>query len=221
MIELAFKDRADAGKQLVRKLLEYRDSGAVVLAIPKGGVPVACEVARGLRASMDLVLPRKLPIPWNPEAGFGAMTEDGSVVLNRQLVDTIHITKAQIDVVSEMVAEEIERHSATLRGKTGPPKVQDKTTIIVDDGISSGYTMLAAVRYVRSLNPKSIVVAAPVASSQAVGLVEPEADELVAITISHQIPFAVADFYLDWHRLSIEEVKSCQVTSLRGRNGKI
>jgi putative phosphoribosyl transferase len=124
-------------------------------------------------------------------------------------------------VVSEMVSEEIGRHSAVLRGKTGPPRVQGKTTIIVDDGISSGYTMLAAVRYVRSLNPKSIVVAAPVASSQAAGLVEPEADKLVAITISHQIPFTVADFYLDWHRLSIEEVTSCRAASLRGRDGRI
>jgi putative phosphoribosyl transferase len=220
MIDVVFKDRADAGKRLARKLLDYRDSGAVVLAIPKGGVPVACEVARGLRAAMDLVLPRKLPIPWNPEAGFGAMTADGSIVLNHQLVDAIHITKAQVGVVSEMVAIEIERHNRDLRGRTDPPAVQGRPTIIVDDGLSSGYTMLAAIRYVRTLNPGLIIAAAPVASSQAAGLVENEADRFVAITVSHQIPFAVADFYLDWRDLTLEDVKSCRPARPRRGNHK-
>jgi putative phosphoribosyl transferase len=214
MIDVAFKDRVDAGKQLLPKLLDYRDTGSVVLAIPMGGVPVACEVARGLRASMDLVLPRRLPIPWNPDAGFGAMTADGNVVLNRHLVDAMHITKAQIDVVSEMVATEIERHNTALRGRTAPPKVQGKPAIIVDDGLNSGYTMLAAVRYVRTLKPALIVVAAPVASFQAASLVESEADRFVTIAVSHRIPFAIADFYLDWRDTSVEDVKKCRMASL-------
>lgn len=187
--------------------MQFRDGSVVTLAIPMGGVPVACEVARVLRAPLDLVLPRKLPIPWNPEAGFGAMTIDGSVVLNRQLVEGMRITKAQIAVVSEMVMMEIERSNKALRGEKPPPDLAGRTAIIVDDGLASGYTMLAAIRYVRALNPGTVVAAAPVASAPAARLVEKDADELVTAIVSSQIPFAVADFYLEWRDLPEREVK--------------
>ncbi|MDO8684751.1 MAG: phosphoribosyltransferase family protein [Armatimonadota bacterium] len=204
-----FKDRTDAGRQLAQALLEYRSTGAVVLAIPMGGVPVGAEVARKLGAPLDLVIPRKLPIPWNPEAGFGAMTIDGEIVLNRQLIESMHITKQQIEVVCEMVKTEIERRNKALRHDKPAPNVKGRTAIIVDDGLASGYTMLAAIRYVRSLGPSKIVAAVPAASAQSALLVEKETDELVVLIKSAQIPFAVAGFYLSWHDLSDEEVKAC------------
>jgi len=210
-----FLDRADAGKKLGRKLLEYRSSGAVALAIPMGGIPVAYQVASRLQAELGLVIPRKLPIPWSPEAAFGAVTIDGGVALNRELVEGMGITRRQMEVVTELVISEIRRQTMYLLGDRPEPEIRGRTTLVVDDGLASGYTMLAAIGYVRSLGPSQVIAAAPVSSVQAARLVEKEADKLVTLTVSARIPFAIADFYLDRHELSEDEVKEYLKASTR------
>jgi len=217
MVEL-FLDRADAGAKLARKLLDYRSVGAIVLGVPMGGVIVAYEVARALGAELDVVIPRKLPIPWNVEAGFGAMTIDGGVVLNRPLVESLRIGKREIEAVTDMVGTEIRRRDKFLRGDRPPPLIEGRTVVIVDDGLASGYTMLAAVRYLKAMEPSMVIAAAPAASAQAASLINKEVDAFVSPVVSSQIPFAVADFYLSWRDLSDDEVKTCLEEAWRGKS---
>jgi putative phosphoribosyl transferase len=202
-----FIDRIDAGRKLAGALRSYSGQPVTVLGIPMGGIPVAHEVAASLAAEMDIVVPRKLPIPWNPEAGFGAMTIDGNVVLNPQMIANVGLTRKQIEAVSEMVMEEIRRRRQSLRGGRLLPPLPGRTAIVVDDGLASGYTMVAAIKYVRTLGPLRVVAAVPVTSAQAARLVQEEADDLVTLVVTTRIPFAVASFYLNWHDLSDEDVR--------------
>ena len=202
-----FTDRIEAGRKLGKRLHDYHSSSPLILAIPMGGVPVAYQVAKKLQGELDLVIPRKLPIPWNPEAGFGAMTIDGNIVLNHELVEGAHITKPQVNVVAELVLTEIQRRNKALRGDRPPAEVEGRTVIIVDDGLASGYTMLAGIRHVRAMNPAELIVAVPVASAQALRLVSQEADKMVCLVESPEIPFAVAGFYITWKDLTDQDVK--------------
>lgn len=201
-----FRNRAEAGKRLAERLLDYAGSGAVVLAIPRGGVPVAYEIAKRLGAELDVIIPRKMPIPWNPEAGFGAITADGTMVLNEPMVESLGLTPGDISRVAEEVRREVVRRTRTYRGDKPPVDVAGKIVILVDDGLASGYTMLAAIKSVRKLSPSKVIVAVPVASSSAARLVERAADRLIALVVSDRLPFAVADFYLEWRDLTDEEV---------------
>lgn len=201
-----FRSRAEAGKRLAEQLMDYAGSRAVVLAIPRGGVPVAYEIAKRLGAELDVIIPRKMPIPWNPEAGFGAITADGTMVLNDPMVESLGLTPDDISRVAEEVRREIVRRTRAYRGEKPPVDVAEKTVILVDDGLASGYTMLAAIQSVRKLSPSKVIVAVPVASSSAAKLVGKAADRLIALLVSDRLPFAVADFYLEWRDLTDEEV---------------
>lgn len=203
-----FRDRTDAGNKLAQQLIEYKDRDAFVLAIPRGGVPVGYEVASQLHAEFDVILPRKIPIPWNPEAGLGAMIADGTIVLNEALVRGLDMSSEEIEQAASEVRKEIDRQAQTFRGDRRAPDVEEKTVVIVDDGLASGYTMLAAVESVRRCNPKRIVVAVPVASKAAVKLITPRVDSLVALIVGESLPFAVAGYYMIWHDLTNENVMS-------------
>jgi len=203
-----FSDRADAGRRLAERLLEYENKDAVVLAIPRGGLPVGFEVARRLHADLDVIIPRKIPIPWNPEAGFGAVAADGTIVLNQSMVGALGLTGDEIEQAAEEVRREIVRRTSEYRGDTPPADMHGKPVILVDDGLASGYTMLAAVESLKKHNPSRVVVAVPVASRGAARLVRPKVDELVALIVSEQLPFAVANFYARWVDISDEEVVS-------------
>ena len=201
-----FRDRRDAGRRLAERLLDYQDRDAVVLAIPRGGVPVGFEVAGRLRAEFDVIVPRKIPIPWNPEAGMGAITADGTMVLNESMVRSLGLSKEEIEHAAEEVREEVVRRTEIYRAGRVEPEIAGKPVILVDDGLASGYTMLAAIESLKKQGPSSIVVAVPTASSGAARLIGPKVDELVALIVSERLPFAVADFYLEWRDLSDEEV---------------
>ena len=201
-----FRSRADAGKRLAERLLDYEGQDAVVLAIPRGGVPVGAEVARRLNASLDVIIPRKIPIPWNPEAGFGAITADGTIVLNQRMVKNLGLSKDEIQRAADEVREEVERRTREYRDDRPPTDVKGKTVILVDDGLASGYTMLAAIESVRKHNPVRVIVAVPVASSAAARLVSARVDGMVALVTSERLPFAVAEFYGEWRDLTDEEV---------------
>jgi len=201
-----YGNRADAGRVLADNLMRYRGSDTIVFAIPRGGIPVAVEVAKKLGSRLDIIVSRKIPIPYNTEAGYGAVTEDGAIVLNEPLVRQLGFTRSQIGRHAEEVRTEIRRRQSVYRTKLGTSSVDGITAIIIDDGLASGYTMMAAIRSMRQQGAGKVVVAVPVASSSAWELVKSAADELVSPFVSYHYPFAVAGFYREWHDLSDEEV---------------
>lgn len=204
-----FDNRFDAGRQLASKLGEYRKQPVIVLAIPNGGMPVALQVALALKADLDLVISRKIPIPLRPEGGFGAIADDGTTILNQEVLKKIGLSEQQINYQVGMVRNEIQKRSLLYRGSRQLSVATDKTAIIVDDGLASGFTMLAAVESVRRRQPKQIVVAVPAASAMAVKQVEKTADRVVTVVTAFVPKFYVSDFYRYWHVLSDEEGLKC------------
>jgi len=204
-----FKNRFDAGGQLAEKLSGYRGQPVVVLAIPNGGLPVALQVALALGADLDVVISRKLPIPLRPEGGFGAIADDGAVILNEAVVREFGLTQEQINYQVNKVRVDIRQRSLLYRGNRPLVVVSGKTVIIVDDGLASGYTMMAAVESVRRRRPREIVVAVPAASAMAVSQLEKVADRVVTGTTGYVPRFYVSDFYHYWHVLSDDEGLKC------------
>ncbi len=204
--EPRFKDRSDAGRRLAEKLVDYQDTDAVLFAIPRGGVPVAVAAAIKLGLKLGLVIPRKIPMPYNTEAGYGAVTEDGIIVLNETLVHELNLSKSQIQRQAEEVRAEIERRSALFRGRLPRYDVSGKTAIIIDDGLASGYTMMAAVASIQRRRANKIVVAVPVASGNACDLVRPLVSDLIVLVVARTPEFSVAGFYYEWHDLTDSEV---------------
>lgn len=203
-----FEDRTEAGSLLAGKLIQYRDSDGIVLGIPSGGAPMAREIAVALHLPVDLMIVRKLQIPYNPEAGFGAMGPDGEIILNEALLAELGLTEDEIRTQAEKTKEVIKRRNLVFRKGRAFPSLKDRSVILVDDGLASGYTMLAAVNFVKRKMPGKIIVAVPTASKRTVELVLPEVDELVCLNVRHGISFAVADAYRNWYDLSDEEVLS-------------
>jgi len=201
-----FSNRADAGRRLADKLSQYRGGDVIILAVPRGGVPVAIEVARGLDAPLGVVVARKITIPYNPEAGYGAVTEDGTVVLNEPLVRELALPRHQIERQAKEVQDEIKRRCVVYRRSLPIAQVKGRTAIVIDDGLASGFTMLAAIKSMEREKASRTVVATPVASGKAYDLVKPAADNLVCLVIARTYPFAVASFYDYWYDLSDEEV---------------
>ncbi|MCD1295448.1 phosphoribosyltransferase [Methanocella sp. CWC-04] len=201
-----FIDRRDAGKKLAEKLSVYRGEKIFVMAIPRGGVPIGYEISRRLQVPLDLIVPRKLPIPWSPEAGFGAVAPDGTVVLNEELLAGLGLTDREISDIAEEVLGEVRRRLRTYRGDRPFPDLSGKTVIVVDDGLASGYTMIAAVRALKKQDPKKVIVAVPVSPASAVKKLSQEADEVITLHTQPFGPFAVASFYESFPDLTDEEV---------------
>ncbi len=204
-----FENRYDAGRQLATKLLDYKGQSVVVLAIPNGGVPMALEVALVLEADLDLVISRKIPLPLNPEAGFGAVADDGTVIQNEEVVKMVGLSPHQINYQINQVRVEIRRRSLLYRKDRPPTVVGNKKVIIIDDGLASGYTMMAAVASVRRRQPEEVIVAVPAASAAALEKLEKVADKVITLAVGTKPKFFVADFYRYWHDLSDDEVMSC------------
>jgi len=202
-----FQDRFQAGKLLADKLRHNLDNeNVVILAVPAGGVPVGYIVAKELGAPMDLIVVRKIQIPWNTEAGFGAITWDGKIALNEDLVEQLNLTKEEIETSILSTKRNIQERLRKFRGDKPMPILKDKVVVLVDDGLASGFTMMVAARSVRENIPKKIIVAVPTASLGAIELLAPEVDEIVCLNIRSGPSFAVADAYVNWHDLTDEEV---------------
>ncbi|MBA7674095.1 putative phosphoribosyl transferase [subsurface metagenome] len=204
-----FKNRYDAGIQLAEQLAEYKGQPVVILAIPNGGVPVGLEVALALPAVLDLVISRKIPLPLTPEAGFGAVADDGTVFLNEELVNRYGLNQQQIDYQINQVRADIRQRRLLYQKDKPPTVVSGKTVIIIDDGLASGFTMLATVASVCRRRPREIVVAVPVSSATALEQVEKVADKVVTLATGSMLRFAIADFYEHWYDLSDNEVFQC------------
>lgn len=204
-----FDNRYDAGRQLATQLGEYKGRPVVVLAIPNGGVPVGLEIALALEAELDLVISRKIPLPLNPEAGFGAVADDGTAILNEELVEKAGLSQHQINYQVNRVRAEIRQRTLLYRKEQPPAVVSGKTALITDDGLASGFTMLATVASVRRRQPREIVVAVPVASATALERVEKVTDKVITLAKGTKPRFAVADFYRYWYDFSDNEVIQC------------
>jgi putative phosphoribosyl transferase len=202
-----FRDRTEAGRLLAARLEKYAGKpDAVVLALPRGGVPVAYEVAKALRAPMDLFVVRKLGIPGHEELAMGAVATGGVRVLNDQVVHGLGIPDYVIDAVVNWETEELKRRERVYRGDRPPPDVRGKTVILVDDGLATGSTMLAAVRALRQQGPGRIVVAVPVASPDTCELLKAYVDEVVCAATPEPF-YAVGLWYRDFSQTTDEEVR--------------
>lgn len=202
----AFADRTDAGRALTRLIDPRRDPEAVVLALPRGGVPVARPLAESLGVEVTPMPVRKMPIPTSPEMGFGAVTLDGTMVLNERAVAGHDIDELTVARVVEEVRHEIERRARLYPGGHPLPDFEGRAVWLVDDGLATGYTMLAAARMARARNPSRLVMAVPVAASAALGLLAPQLTAAYCLIEQESVPFAVASFYADFRDLTDEEV---------------
>ena len=204
--QIIFENRRDAGRQLAARLTEYNEKSVVVLAIPNGGVPVALEVASALKADLDVVVSRKIPMPLSPEGGFGAVADNGTIILNEHEVKRLGLSQQQIEYEARKVREKVKQRSMLYKGDRPLTKLSGRTVIVVDDGLASGVTMIAAVESVRHRGCREIVVAVPVASAIAMKEVLPVAGKVVTCATGFAPKFYISDFYRLWHDLSDEEV---------------
>ena len=200
-----YRDRDEAGDVLANLLERYRGHPAVVLAIPNGGVPVGVKIRAALGADFGVLVVRKLHIPWNREAGFGAVAPDGTVAFNEGVRQALGLSDAEEMAVVEAEEAEIARRIAAYGAHELPP-LKGLQAILVDDGLASGYSMLAAVHFVRRRQPSKLIVAVPTASREAVHLVGRFVDALVCPNVRGGPVFAVADAYREWRDLGDDEV---------------
>ena len=202
---MMFVDRRDAGRRLARRLLSLKTEGAVVLGLPRGGVPVAAEVAEVLHAPLDVLVVRKLGCPWQPELGFGAVAEGGVRVLNDQLVGELGLTNEDVEGVTRREQAELERRVRTYRRGRPPVPVERQNVVLVDDGIATGSTVRSAVQLLRQRGARRVLLATPVAPREAVEALWTSVDGLVVLETPD--PFwAIGQWYLDFGQTTDEEV---------------
>jgi putative phosphoribosyl transferase len=203
-----FRDRGDAGRQLAAKLLPLKNERPVVLALPRGGVPVGFEIARVLEAPLDLVLVRKIGVPWQQELALGAVTDGGDpeVFIDRRLVAELAIPEAYVRTETARQLEEIERRRRVYGTGREQLEIAGRAAIVVDDGIATGATMRVALQATRRRNPTRLILAVPVAAEDTLDRLRPEVDEAVCLESPLDLG-AIGYFYRDFHQLSDAEVR--------------
>lgn len=203
-----FRDRRDAGKKLAQKLIAFaRHSDAIVLALPRGGVPVAYEVALALHAPLDIFIVRKLGLPGHEELALGAIASGGARVLNEDIIRYLGISEAVIDVIAQRELQELERRERAYREDRPPLEVEDRTIILIDDGLATGASMRAAVAGVHSHHPAQITVAVPTAALETCEALKPEVDQMICATTPEPF-YGVSRWYKDFSQTTDEEVRT-------------
>jgi putative phosphoribosyl transferase len=204
---LLFADRADAGRQLAEALSEYADNPkAVVLALPRGGVPVSYEIARHLHAPLDVYIVRKLGVPGHEELAMGALASDGTCVVDEELMDALHIDETALDEVLQREGDELRRRETAYREARPRLDLAGKTIILVDDGLATGASMRAAATALRQERPAEIVIAVPVAAARTCASLERIADRIVCLYTPE--PFhAVGLYYQNFEQTGDDEVR--------------
>ncbi len=202
---MSFHDRAEAGRRLAGQLERFRADAPVILGLPRGGVPVAAEVARVMRAPLDVMVVRKLGVPWHPELGFGAIGEGGVTLLNRDLIDEADVTPEEIRTVIVAEQESLRRRVERYRVGRAPIDLEGRTVILIDDGVATGYTVRAAIEVVRRRGAGKVVVAVPVAPPGIVDDLRKLADEVIVLE-THEPFIAVGQFYVEFPQTSDEDV---------------
>ena len=205
--DLRFQDRADAGRQLANRLKRYAHrSDVLVLGLPRGGVPVAYEIAQALNAPLDVCLVRKLGVPDHEELALGAIASGGVRVLNDDVVSGMNISTSTIDAIAARELQELQRRDRAYRGDRPPPTIRDRTVILVDDGIATGATMRAAVSVIKPQQPAQLVVAAPVVAPPIYEELSQIVDEVVYVAMPEALR-AIGFWYNDFSQTSDEDVR--------------
>lgn len=202
---IQYDSREAAGFELTDAIAELKLSKPRLLAIPRGGVQVAEAIADKIKQPILPLIVKKLPAPGSPEYGFGAIAEDGTKILNENAVKTLGLTNKKIEEIAQFVIEEI-KHRKAAYGGFNPETLQESDVIIVDDGVATGYSLLAGINSVKKFNPKSIKVAVPVCSYSAYYKIKELVDNVVCPIVSDEEFFAVANYYKIWYDLSETEI---------------
>jgi putative phosphoribosyl transferase len=200
-----FADRRDAGRQLAERLAPLAGEQVVVVALPRGGVPVAHEVAAALDAPLEILAVRKLGAPHNPEYGIGAVAEDGTCVIDAEAAEVLGISNAELDAIVVRESAELVRRVAAYRGDRPPLDLAGRTAVVVDDGVATGLTDTAALRAVRRKGPLRVVLAVPVSSPDALVRLRAEADEVVCLR-APRLLHGVSQYYRDFSQVSDKDV---------------
>lgn len=204
---IPFRDRVAAGRALAAALEAYKGrKDVLVLALPRGGVPVAAEVAAALGADLDLMIVRKLGVPGHSELAMGAISSGGVRVLNPDVVSSLKIGEIAIEEVAKREARELERREQAYRGTRPRPGIRGKCVILVDDGVATGATMRAAIEALRQQKPETIVVAVPVAPPETVTRLRGEADEVICLATPETF-WAIGQWYIEFPQLTDDEVR--------------
>jgi predicted phosphoribosyltransferase len=204
---MTFNDRREAGRKLAEALRHYRGKDAVVLALPRGGVPVAAEVAASLNAPLDLLLVRKVGVPWQPELAMGAVIDGAEpiTVRNEDIIGLANVTEGDFDAAAQRELAEIERRRKRYIGERPRPVIKDHVAIIIDDGIATGATVRAAIRGLKRKGPEKVVLAVPVAPPNALEELRGEVDEVVCLEAPEMFR-AISLYYRSFEQVSDEEV---------------
>lgn len=200
-----FQNREDAGIRLGQALQKYKNDNPIVLGVPRGGVVVAAKVAEELEAPLDVIISRKIGAPHNPEVAIGAVTQDGTVIKDEAMVELLGVSDFQIRDMANLVSAEISRRVDAYRGGRAGHGVHNRTVIVIDDGIATGFTIKAALQSVRKANPSRLVLAVPVAPPETVKDLRSQVDDLVCLEEPNDF-YAVGQFFQDFDQTSDEEV---------------
>ena len=200
-----FADRRDAGRQLAEQLASLVAESPLIIALPRGGVPVAKEIADALGAPLEILAVRKLGAPHNPEFGIGAVAEDGTCVIDPEATKVLGIRNGELDAIVAREVAELRRRVELYRGDRPPLHLRGRTAIVVDDGVATGLTDTAALRAVRHLGPRRTVLAVPVCAPDALARLRAEADEVVCLRVPRNLR-GVGEWYRDFSQVSDEEV---------------
>ena len=204
---MIFEDRRHAGKLLAETLVTMKIREPVVLAIPRGGVVVAYEVAIRLRCPMDVIIPRKIGAPFQPELAVGAVTEDGTIYVNKDIVAAIGVSESYLESEAQSQLREIKRRAQVYRKGAPPAEVSGKTAILVDDGVATGATMKAAILSLKKYSPKKIIIAVPVGAKETIDEFRKQVDEIVCLHVPESM-YAIGEFYRNFEQTTDQEVVS-------------
>lgn len=202
---MLYKDRSDAGLQLAEKLRKYTDEKPIILALPRGGVILGYEVAKALKAPLDVVVPRKIGAPFHPEFGVGAIAPHGICILNSQTINLLRISESEIDEIIELETLEMNRRIKLYRKDLPPLDLNGKTVIVVDDGIATGVSTKAAIMSIKTMNPKKIILAVPVCPPETAAKFREEVDEFLCLEEPPDF-YAVSVYYNNFEQISDAEV---------------
>lgn len=211
-----FRDRKHAGEVLADMLYQWKGSKAIVLAVPSGGVPVAVEVARALDLPLDAAVVSKILLPWNTEAGFGAVAFDGTVWINRDYVNYYRLDQAAVEQQTRAAMEKVRRRVKLFRGDRPWPDLDDQAAILVDDGIAAGSTLRVAVKALHNSGAGKIIVAVPTAHQESLASIMDRVDSLYCANIRSGPQFAVASAYLHWDDVDEDDARR-MLTSFQNR----
>ncbi|MFW6335130.1 MAG: phosphoribosyltransferase [Desulfosalsimonas sp.] len=201
-----FNDRDQAGRIIADMIKPDTDESLILLAIPAGGVPVALAISSELGLEFDIAAVSKITLPWNSEAGYGAVAFDGTIRLNKPLMARLNLTERQVNEGIENTREKVSRRNIVLRGDTRFPLLSGKTAVLVDDGLASGFTMLCAIDAVKNSGADKVMAAVPTAHLQAAETVAQKVDRLYCANIRSGMSFAVAEAYENWYDISEKEL---------------